>query len=116
MRPWTWNRVARGPWTPRYDKPTATGAIAPPPVLGDEPAHSTPRPACTLAVGEQVLVCGIWRTIDRVECVHEPYAPAQTLLHVDGGAILGSRFDHVYESRDVDEQASAKAEACHGVG
>jgi hypothetical protein len=71
------------------------------------PLHSTPRPACTLMSGEHVLVDGCWRQIAEARRLREPGEPAQTLLHLSDGQILASGFDHLYVSRDADEQLAA---------
>lgn len=118
MKPWPLSRAVRGPWTPRRDAAAkTTDAITPPPVLGDEPPHSTPRAACTLMPRDQVWVASRWLTVEATRCLRTPGEPSQTIVHTTSGAVLGSRFDYVYVSRDEDEQAAARAEeACHGVG
>lgn len=78
----------------------------------DEQPHSTPRPAVTLCDREQVWTAGRWRVIERVVIQRHPTDPAQVLLYLVGGGILGSRFDAVYVSRDEDEIATAAKEAC----
>jgi hypothetical protein len=102
-----------GRWSPTPDVKLLT--LPPDPAFA--PAYSTPRAACTLMSGEQVLVAGVWRTIDRPVCIRTAVGPAQTLLYLTDGGILGTRFDFPFVSRDADEQAQAAAEAvCDGIG
>lgn len=102
-------RSLAGRWAPRYDEaePTEPVAAAARIGAGAVPPHSTPRPACTLMRGEWVLVDGCWREVAEVSRLRAPGAPAQTLLRLTDGGILGSRFDYTYVSRDADEQAAA---------
>jgi hypothetical protein len=105
--------AAPGRWSPTPHVQAVTDRPDP----GDAPAHSTPRAACTLMSGEQVLVDGMWRTIDRAMCIRTQMGPAQSLLYLTDGSIVGSRFDFPFVSRDADEQALAAAGAvCHGIG
>jgi hypothetical protein len=99
-------RTLAGRWTP------APGPRLP--VVADEPPYSTPRAACVLMRGEQVLIDGRWRAVDRAECVRSSQGPAQTLLFLADGGILGSRFDYVYVSRDAAEQVLALGVAVAG--
>jgi hypothetical protein len=99
MRPSMFGAASAGRWIPRSDPQPEAG-----------PEFSTPRAACTLQSGDQVLVSDAWRTIERAERL--PYLPdsayvPQTLLHLTNGGILATAFDYVYDSRDEDEQALA---------
>ena len=87
-------------------KQAAAPVILPSPIpVHGEPPYSTPRAACVLQSGEQVLRDGAWRTIGRLVCVAG--SPSQSLLFMTDGSVCGSRFDYVYPSRDVDEQRLA---------
>ena len=77
----------------------------------DEQPHSTPRPAVTLCTREHVWTAGRWREIADVVIDRCPGEPAQVLLYLAGGGILGFRFDAPVVSRDEDEVALAAKEA-----
>jgi hypothetical protein len=102
---------------------TVPGRWSPTPVVQlvtDRPAwdatvpYSTQREACILMSGEQVLVDDRWRTIDRPVCIRSQMGPAQTLLYLTDGGIVGSRFDFPFVSRDADEQALADRDEAPG--
>lgn len=99
-----------GRWLDRNLPPVepVPSSSSPLPVWDVEPPHSTPRAACTLQSREQVWTAGRWREIARFECVRTSQGPAQTLLFLTDGGILGSRFDYSYPSRDEDEQVTAR--------
>lgn len=100
--------------TERWSPTPPVQLVTDQPAHDDAVPHSTQRPACTLMSGEQVLVDGVWRTIDRPVCIRTQMGPAQILLYLTDGSIVGSRFDFPFVSRDADEQALAAAEVSDG--
>lgn len=100
-------KLHAGRWLDRNLPPVGTVPSALP-VWDVEPPYSTPRAACVLQSREHVYVDGTWREIARAECLRQSQGPAQTLLFLTDGGILGSRFDYPYPSRDEDEQVAAR--------
>jgi hypothetical protein len=101
-------KAAAGRWLDRSLPPVAV--IPSPRLPWDEadPPHSTRRAACLLQRGETVRVDGRWREVARQQRLSAAPGPSQTLLFLTDGAILGSRFDFEYLSRDEAEQVAAR--------